>query len=90
MLISINKCFSQENITELFDLIKNTVLNQVKLNISGEEKKMKLDKIVIEFINKKFVSNNVVVSLVINILTDLVPRITQAVYDVMLKKLCEK
>lgn len=89
-MININKCFSQENITELFDLIKNTVLNQVKLNISGEEKKMKLDKIVIEFINKKFTSNNVIVSLVIKVLTDLVPRITQAVYDVMLKKLGEK
>ena len=89
-MININKCFSQENITELFDLIKNTVLNQVKLNISGEEKKMKLDKIVIEFINKKFTSNNVIVSLVIKVLTDLVPGITLSFYDVMLKKLGEK
>lgn len=86
----LNKYFSQENITNLFLVIKKNILEQAVLQLSGQEKKDNVDKAVIEFITRTFVSKNILLSFLTKILIDLVPRITQSLYDLMMSKAGEQ
>jgi len=86
----LNKYFSQENITNLFLVIKKNILEQAVLQLSGQEKKDNVDKAVIEFITRTFVSKNILLSFLTKILIDLVPRITQSLYDLMMSKVGEQ
>ena len=82
----LNKCFSQENISKLFGVIRNNILEQATKQLSGEEKKANVDRAVVEFIKKTFVSKNILLSFLVNILIDLVPRITQSMFDMLMSK----
>ena len=55
----LNKYFSQENISNLFGVIRKNILEQAVLQLSGQEKKNNVDKAVIEFITRTFVSKNI-------------------------------
>ena len=85
-MVRLNKCFSQENITKLFGVIRNNILEQATKQLSGEEKKANVDRAVVEFIKKTFVSKNILLSFLVNILIDLVPRITQSMFDMLMSK----
>lgn len=86
----LNKYFSQENISNLFDVIRKNILEQAVLQLSGQEKKNNVDKAVIAFITKTFVSKNILLSFLTRILIDLVPRITQSLYEIMMSKAGEQ
>ncbi len=85
-MVRLSKCFSQENITNLFGVIKKNIVEQAAQKLSGEEKKMNVDKAVVAFIKKTFVSKNILLSFLVNVLIDLVPRITQSVFDILTSK----
>ena len=82
----LNKCFSQENISKLFGVIRNNILEQATKQLSGEEKKANVDKAVVGFIKNTFVSNNILLSFLVKVLIDLVPRITQSMFDILKSK----
>ena len=86
----LNKYFSQENISNLFGVIRKNILEQAVLQLSGQEKKNNVDKAVIEFITRTFVSKNILLSFLTKILIDLVPRITQSLYEIMMSKAGEQ
>lgn len=85
-MVRLSKCFSQENVSKLFGVIKTNILEQATKKLSGEEKKANVDKAVVEFIKKTFVSKNILLSFLVNILIDLVPRITQSIFDILKTK----
>ena len=82
----LNKCFSQENISKLVGVIRNNILEQATKQLSGEEKKANVDKAVVGFIKNTFVSNNILLSFLVKVLIDLVPRITQSMFDILKSK----
>ena len=86
----LNKYFSQENINNLFGVIRKNILEQAVLQLSGQEKKNNVDKAVIEFITRTFVSKNILLSFLTKILIDLVPRITQSLYEIIMAKAGEQ
>ncbi|DAA98126.1 TPA: hypothetical protein CPT80_00280 [Candidatus Gastranaerophilales bacterium HUM_9] len=86
----LNKYFSQENISNLFGVIRKNILEQAVLQLSGQEKKNNVDKAVIEFITRTFVSKNILLSFLTKILIDLVPRITQSLYEIIMAKAGEQ
>lgn len=86
----LNKYFSQENISNLFGVIRKNILEQAVLQLSGQEKKDNVDKAVIEFITKTFVSKNILLSFLTRILIDSVPRITQSLYEIIMTKVGEQ
>lgn len=83
-MVRLSKCFSQEKVTQLFGFIKDNILEQALLNLSGKEKKANVDNAVKAFITQNFVSKNVVLSFLIKVLIDIVPRVTQSVYDILM------
>ena len=83
-MVKLSKCFSQEKVTQLFGFIKDNILEQALLNLTGQEKKVNVDNAVKAFIKANFVSTNVVLSFLIKVLIDIVPRITQSVYDILM------
>ena len=86
----LNKYFSQENLSNLFGVIRKNILEQAVLQLSGQEKKNNVDKAVIEFITRTFVSKNILLSFLTKILIDLVPRITQSLYEIIMAKAGEQ
>lgn len=86
----LNKYFSQENISNLFGVIRKNILEQAVLQLSGQEKKNNVDKAVIDFITRTFVSKNILLSFLTKILIDLVPRITQSLYEIIMAKAGEQ
>lgn len=85
-MVRLNKCFSQENISNLFGVIKKNIVEQATQQLSGEEKKANVDKAVVEFIKSTFISKNILLSFLVNVLIDLVPRITQSIFDMLKSK----
>lgn len=85
-MVRLNKCFSQENISNLFGVIKKNIVEQAAQQLSGEEKKANVDKAVVEFIKSTFISKNILLSFLVNVLIDLVPRITQSIFDMLKSK----
>lgn len=85
-MVRLNKYFSQENISKLFGVITTNIVEQGAKQLSGAEKKMNVDRAVVEFIKKTFISKNILVSFLVNVLIDLVPRITQSIFDILMTK----
>lgn len=85
-MVRLNRCFSQENISNLFGVIKKNIVEQAAKQLSGEEKKANVDKAVVEFIKSTFISKNILLSFLVNVLIDLVPRITQSIFDMLKSK----
>lgn len=85
-MVRLNRCFSQENISNLFGVIKKNIVEQATQQLSGEEKKANVDKAVVEFIKSTFITKNILLSFLVNVLIDLVPRITQSIFDMLKSK----
>lgn len=85
-MVRLNRYFSQENVSKLFGVITTNIVEQATKQLSGEEKKMNVDSAVVAFIKKTFVSKNILVSFLVKILIDLVPRITQSIFDILMTK----
>lgn len=81
---SLGRFFSQKNITNLFSVMKENIVNQAVLELSGSEKKSNVDNAVIEFIQKTFIPKNMIMTLLVNVLIDFVPRITQGLFDIFI------
>ena len=82
------KVFSKENILHVLNLTKEKIIEQIQNNIPGIEKKEQVDKIVIEFIRERAkVTNNKVVLWFVDRLIEIIPSITQKVYDFLKEKI---
>lgn len=82
------KVFSKENIIKTLETAKNAIIYQVKNNIPGHEKKEIVDKIVIDFIRSRVAScTNKVVLWFVDRLIDIIPSITQLIYDFLKAKI---
>jgi len=82
------KIFSKENIIKTLETAKNAIIEQVQNNIPGPEKKEIVDKIVIEFIRSRVAScTNKVVLWFVDRLIDIIPSITQLIYDFLKAKI---
>lgn len=82
----IKEKFPYEKISKLLDLIKSEIINQVKKELDGSEKKSNVDKAVIFFVKTNFTSSNIFINAVINILIDYIPIFTQHIYDYLKKR----
>ena len=82
------KVFSKENILNTLTLAKNKIIEQIQNNIPGVEKKEVVDKIVIEFIREKSkVTNNKVVLWFVDKLIEIIPSVTQMVYEFLKERI---
>ena len=81
----LKEAFSSEKISALLELIKTEIIEQVKSELDGEEKKTLVDNAVITFIKENFTTTNVFVNIIINTLIDYIPTITQYIYDYLKK-----
>lgn len=82
------KIFSKENIIKTLETAKNAIIEQVQNNIPGHEKKEIVDKIVIDFIRSRVNScTNKVVLWFVDRLIDIIPSITQLIYDFLKAKI---
>lgn len=83
------KVFSKEVFKEVLDGAREKIIEQVKKNIPGEEKKAIVDEYVISLIHKKVkeleVKNSLVLWLVERIV-EIIPLITQTIYDFLKEK----
>ena len=83
--LSIEKSLSKKSIISVFDFIKNKIIEQVKTELSGEEKKQIVDNAVISFVSKNIKSANPINVALVNILIDYIPILTQCIYDYLSK-----
>jgi hypothetical protein len=80
--------FNAENFAALRDLAKEKIIEQVKEEITGEEKMDKVVETIINFIKEKLHSDNKLVQWVIdNILIPNIRTILQAIYDDLKQKI---
>ncbi len=78
------KIFTKENFEEICNFAKNQIVIFVgKNDLLGKEKKEKVDKKVIAFLQEKLHSDNGFVKFIINLLIAIVPAITQFIYDTL-------
>ena len=79
-----SKVFTKEAFTEILELARIKITDLAKANFPGEEKKRQVDLVVVARIYEKVEEANIKNKLVlwlIDKLVDLVPRVTQLVYD---------
>lgn len=77
------KVFNKQNATNLLNYIKNQIIYHVKSELSNESKKANVDAFVINYIRKTFISKNIIVEFFVNQLIELVPIITQLVFNML-------
>lgn len=84
------KVFSKETFKEVLEVAREKIVEQVKSNIPGAEKKAIVDDFVIAFILKKIkelgIKNGIILWLVDRII-ELIPSVTQLVYDFLKEKI---
>ncbi len=84
-----SKVFTKEVFTEILELARIKIAELAKANFPGPEKKQQVDIIVVNRIYEKVAEANIknkLVLWVIDKLIDLVPRVTQLVYDFLKEK----
>ncbi len=82
------KVFSKENIVATLNLAKEKIVEKAQEAIAGNEKKEIVDKIVIDFIKEKAkVTNNKVVLWFVDKVIEIIPSITQTVYDFLKERI---
>ena len=84
-----SKVFTKEAFTEILELARIKIADLAKANFPGEEKKRQVDLVVVARIYEKVEEANIKNKLVlwlIDKLVDLVPRVTQLVYDFLKEK----
>lgn len=82
---SIEKSLSKAGVATIFDFMKTKIIEQVKTELSGSDKKKNVDKSVVAFITATMRTSNPITKALINILIDYVPVITQCIYDYLSK-----
>ena len=84
-----NKIFSKEAFGEILEHARRTIIEFAKENMPGEEKKRNVDLIVTARIYAKVAEANVKnkwVLWLVDRLVDLLPRVTQLIYDCLKEK----
>lgn len=81
------KVFSIENFKGILDLAKAEIIKMAKEKIPGIEKKIAVDKIVLERLDgiKKNCNNGIII-FILDLVAKAIPTITQAVYDFLKEK----
>ena len=83
------KVFSREVFKEVLEQARESIIEQAKKNIPGQEKKQAVDEIVVQFIRAKIatleVKNGLILWLIDRII-ELIPLVTQLVYDFLKEK----
>jgi hypothetical protein len=79
--------FTSDVVKNIFEYMKLKIVEQVKNSISGEEKKRNVDIAVTEFIKANIKSKNPVSQVLINIIVEYVPILTQYVYEYLKKRI---
>ena len=83
-----DKIFSSENISGLFDLVKDKIIEQIDKKIKGDEKKATVDYFVVNYIREKVKGcTNKYVLWVVSIIIAEVPKITQIMYNFLKAKI---
>ena len=82
---SVFKTFSKENVFNLFEIIKNKIIEQARYELAGTEKKTNVDNAVIGFIKTNMKTANPIVNVLINILVEYIPILTQCIYEYLKK-----
>ena len=72
-------------IKQVFAAAKNNIIEQAKTELSGNDKKANVDSAVINFIKMNIKNENPLVCMLINILLEYVPVITQCIYEYLKK-----
>ena len=79
--------FTKENIEKAVDEIKEAIEKYEEYkNLTGEEKKQRVDEHIIEWLDENWHSDNDKVQWVINRVIDLTPIITQICYNLLVTK----
>ena len=79
--------FTKENIEKAVDEIKEAIEKyEEHKNLTGEEKKQRVDEHIIEWLDENWHSDNDKVQWVINRVIDLTPIITQICYNLLVTK----
>ena len=79
--------FSKENLNALLETARHAIIEQVKEHYPGSDKKAKVDLTVIAKIEElKEKVKNKYVCFIIERIKDIVPRLTQLVYDFLKEK----
>lgn len=84
-----NKVLNKEVFVEVLKKAREGIIERVKENMPGVEKKEQLDLSLLSFIDKKVLEagiKNKLVLWVIDKLKDLLPRVSQIVYDFLKEK----
>lgn len=82
------KIFSKENFAHILGIAREEIIKQAKKAISGAEKKLNVDKEVIEKINilKSTCKNNLILWLLDRII-EIIPTVTQLIYNFLKEKI---
>lgn len=73
--------FTKNNISKVFEVAKNEIIKKVNAELSNEQKKQAVDEAVIVFIDSHFKSDNTIVNFILEKFIEIVPTITQAIFD---------
>lgn len=80
--------FSSENISDILMYVREKIVEQAKKNIPGSEKKAAVDYLVIQYIRKKVANcNNNIVLWLVERIVEVIPKITQIIYDFLKEKI---
>lgn len=80
-----NKELISNWIKNVFSEIKTNIIEQARSELSGSEKKINVDRAVVEFVKLNIKTENPIGAVLINILVDCIPVITQCVYEYLKK-----
>lgn len=83
------KVFSKENFKHILEVAKDEIIKQAKENISGTEKKLIVDRLVIAQVNvlKETYPKNKLILWILDRVIEAVPTITQLVYNFLKEKI---
>ena len=84
-LIMGNKQNVENCIKTVFSFAKNKIIEQAKTELSGSEKKVNVDEAVTAFVKQNIKTENPIIGMLINILIEYIPVITQCIYEYLRK-----
>lgn len=73
--------FTKNNIAKVLNFAKGEIVAKVDAELTNEQKKRAVDEAVIIFIDNHFKSDNAIIKYILEKFEDLVPTITQVIFD---------